>query len=112
LIFHKKCCILHLAGFGCTENIRTGCADDLFTIWGSFKNNQNREVSTLFASSWILTQTAYNMLFTSQRSAQATDDATAPPADIKACASAAEKIEKEWTVAVEKVNIIFMEALL
>jgi hypothetical protein len=52
------------------------------------------------------------MLFTSQRSAQATDDATAPPADIKACASAAEKIEKEWTVAVEKVNIIFMEALL
>jgi len=52
------------------------------------------------------------MLFASQRSTQATDEATSPPADIKAHIVAVEQAEAAWTEALAKVNLIFMEALL
>ena len=52
------------------ENTPTGRADDLPTILGIFKNDQkSRSVNILF-SGWILPQTIYKILSTSQSSAQ------------------------------------------
>ena len=58
------------------ENAPTGHGDDLHPILGIFKNDpKSRSVNILF-SGWILPQTVYKVLLTSQSSAQLNDAAS------------------------------------
>ena len=55
--FLDFCRIWHLRGFGRMENTRRGCADDLHTILGIFKNDPKSRSVNIFFSGWILPQT-------------------------------------------------------